>query len=131
MTCKLCLPPVVFHAACRVGGDRVPVLPLNDMQRHIDTGRDTGRRHEIPFVYDPLVVECNDLWKLVAHVADRCPMGRRRFAVEQTGFGEQERPRANAGGQHFVFMLSRDPVDDSRIVDLAPGPVTTRNHDHV
>ena len=58
-------------------------------------------------------------------------MRRGAQTVQQTGRPEQEGPGADARRQGAGPALPRDPVEDDRVLLLAPGAIAAWNHDEV
>jgi len=109
----------------------VRVLAFNHVQRHVDSGRDTCRSDDLPFVDNAEIVQGVHRRKLGADICNGSPVRGRAFAIQQPRFREQESAGANAGRQCIAGVLRGNPVDYAGIVDFAAGAVAARNDDDV
>ena len=107
------------------GAPRGPVRRVqarDQVQRHVDPGRDAGGGDHVAVVDEAVVRPHLDLAAERRQQLERPPVRRRRLAVEQPGRREHERAGADAGDDRAAAGEAADPVEHRLVGQLRRVP---------
>ena len=105
------------------------VVLLDQRQRQVDTGRDTGRCPDLlRAAHEDRVRIDRNVWELRRQQAGERPVGGRGAAVEQPGLGGQEGAGADADHATGVAGGGSDPVDDLGVLPDLVDPEAAGQH---
>src|SRR6059058_5047034 len=93
----------------------------DEMQCHVDAGRDSGGGDDVSVVDEALVRPRFDVTAERQQLVERAPVRRCRLPVEQTGVGVDKRAGADAGHQRATLLECAQPCPDRLVAELCPG----------
>ena len=102
--------PLIFHVEGSFLGDIAAVIPLDHAKREIDARRKSAGAGEIAVFHEPGSALEFDIWKLHRKISKRRMKRGRGFAGQQSGLGQNKRPRAHRHGHVGVLGRFTDPL---------------------
>ncbi len=108
--------PRILHVPRRLGRRLRPEQPGDDVERHVDPGRDAGRGDDAAVVDEADALADGCPRHGFAEEVERAVVRRDRQAVEQAGGGEDQRAGADRQHQLGLGGAAANPIHDCAVV---------------